>query len=635
MWDYEPEDDELPIAGYAVYLNGTLQWLTPDTRRFADVPSQWFRPPCGETYEFTVTAYRGGDPVTGFESYPSEGLSFYTADVGDPICEQTYMLSFNTMTTDELYEGRLYGGMYGSFYVNDESVDFDGRCEGSGICGQVGLYENYEYDLHSTTDYLGNGPTQFLITRGDDLSLSYGFEVRSTYTTGLGSTSTPRFCYNDGTIDWIDLERMIDPILEHTIPSIGTVPGFCHVHMTIEPIGSGPSVAPGAPLPLPYLRVEELSIDDTGWLQIQVHNEGNADWTHNIPFALSKNSGEEIGSYTWPSGTIPPGGRTTLEYDLSDEPQPMDVCVTLDPENVAPEQDDRFASAREPYCHELPDLEIFRASYDPDFEVLTLIVDNTGGTQEHTDLSIQLDIPGIALRPRLHSDITLHQYGVNRIDMLGITPEMRTAMMDGYSITLDPTNQIVETNEDNNTYTVDPSVTLRLHWYAVNTFYYRYYRYSNATQQQRFNLSVTTGPSHIISSATDLTGTIADWSTGWFDLEREVQSGPWEGMVLGEQQHNFHEWVEFTIAGDEYLYVAIDGELMYRSRNRGSIGSTARVFGPPNYGAGRTISEDQDCWYVGLGAPMSYNRQTISVMPPYPWTHCGTWYTTFYICRVE
>ena len=634
-WDYEPEDDELPIDGYVLYLNGTMQWTTPDARRFTDIPSQWFRPPCGETYEFTVTAYRGPDPVTGFESYPSEGLSFYTADIGDPICEETYLVSFNTMTTGELYEGRLYDGMLGGFYVNDESVAFSGRCEESGICGEVGLYENYEYDLPSTTDFLGDGPSQFLITRGDDLTLSYGFVILSTYTTGLGSTSTPRICYNDSTIAWIDLVGMIDPIYEHTIPSHGALPGFCEVHMTIEPVSSGPSAAPGAPLPLPYLSVEELSMDDTGWLQIQVRNEGNADWTHNIPFALSKNSGEEIGSYTWPSGTIPPGGRTTLEYNLSDENQPMDVCVTLDPENVVPEQDDRFASPREPHCHPLPDLEIFRVSYDPDLGGLRLIVDNHGGTQEYTDLSVQVEIPDHPTRPILHSNITLHGGGTNVIEVPGINEEARAAMMNGYSVTVDPMNTLVETNEDNNTYTVGPSVTLRLHWYAVNTFYYRYYRYSNSTQQQRFNFDVTTGQFGEISSETDLSPTIADWSTGWFDLEREVQSGPWEGSVLGEQQHNLHEWVEFTIAGDEYLYLSVSGKLKYRSFSEKSLGSTARALGPPNYGAGRTISADEDCWYVGMGPPMSNNRQRISVRPPYPWTYYGTWRVTFYICRVE
>ncbi len=633
MWDYEPEDDELPIDGFAIYLNETLQWLVPAERQYSDVPSQWFRPPCGDMYEFTVTAYRGGHPVTGFESYPSEGLSFYTADIGDPICELSYLLSFNTMTTGELHEGRLYNGMYGSFYVNDESVDFNGRCGDSGICGEVGLYENYEYDLPSTTDYLGDGPSQFLITQGDDVSLSFGFEVRSTYTTGLGSTSTSRFCYNDATVDWSDLKRMIAPIYEHTIPSQGPVPGFCHVFMTIVPLSSGPSAATGAPLPLPYLAVEELSVDDTGWLQIQIRNEGNADWTHNIPFSLAKNSGEPIGSYTWPTSTISPGERYTLEYDMSDDDQPMDVCVTLDPENMVPEQDDRFASPREPYCHPLPDLLISHTHYEPDDGSLIVWVRNLGGIQEHTDLSVQVDIPGYPTRPLHYANLTLD--GSETIEVPGINDEARAAMMDGYSVTVDPMDTLVETDEDNNTYTVGPSVTLRLHWYAVNTFYYRYYRYSNHTQQQRFNLDVTTGHFAVISSDTDLSPTIADWSTGWFNLEREVQSGPLEGSVLGEQQHNLHEWVEFTIPGDEYLYVAVSGQLKYRSFRTKSLSRTARAFGPPNYGAGRTISADEDCWYVGLGPPMSNNRQRMYVMPPYPWTHCGTWRVTYYICKVE
>jgi hypothetical protein len=636
-WDYEPEDDELPIDGYAIYLNETMQWLVPVERQYSDIPSQWFRPPCGETYTFAVTAYRGPDPVTGFESYPSEGLSFYTADIGDPICEQTYLLTFHTMTTGELHEGRLYDGMVGGFYVNDEMVTFNGRCDESGVYGVVGLYENYEYDLPSTADYLGDGPTQFLITRGEDLTLSYGFLILSTYTTGLGSTSTTRFCYNDGTIAWIDLVGMIDPIYEHTIPSWGPQPGFCEVFMTIEPVSSGPSAAPGAPLPLPYLTVEELSVDDTGWLQIEIRNEGNADWTHNIPFSLTKNSGEPIGSYTWPNNTtIAPGERYTLEYDMSDAYQPMDVCVILDPENVSPEQDDRFASPREPYCHPLPDLEIFSVSYNSDFNVLALQLSDNGGTQEHTDLSVQVDVPGFRPYSILHPDITIHGYGSNYVDVPGISDEMRSAMMDGYTVTIDPTDYITETNEENNVYSVGPGATLRLHWYAVNTYYYRYYRYSNRTQQQQFHLTVTKGPMEPISSESSFgTTTIADWSTSWFDLDREVESGPWEGEIIGEQQHNLNQWTEFTIAGDEFLYVRASGRLEYRSYPRESLGAGARSFAPGYWGVGRTISADQDCYYVGMGPPFSNNRQRLSVLPPYPWTYSGTWRVTFYICRVE
>ncbi len=636
MWDYEPGDDELPIDGFIIYLNGTMQWTEPAEKKFSDVPSQWFRPPCGETYEFTVSAYRE-HPVTGYESYPSEGLSFYTADVGDPICIQTYLFSFNTMTTGSLPEGGLYNGMYGSFYVNDESVDFDGRCEGSGICGQVGLYENYEYDLHSTTSYLGNGPTQFLITQGDDHTLHYGYEVRTTYTRGLGQSSTGRFCYGEGYIDWIDLVGMIDPIFEHTMTSDGPVRDFCQVTYTIEPLGSGPSVQPGQPLPLPLLSVEEISVDDTGWLQIQVRNEGNADWTHDIPFSLTKNSGETIGSYTWPSSTIAPGGLVTLEYDMSGDYQPMDVCVILDPENEAPEQDDRFETPREPHCHPLPDLEISNVSYDRENGSLRLIVDNTGGTQEHTDLSLQLDVPGFEFRAILHPDITLHQYGVNIVEIPGISEEIRDAMMEGYTVTIDPTNDITETNEDNNLYTVNPGTTLRLHWFAINLHYYPYYASSDNTQQQRYRFTVAKGPSAPISSTMDYGPiTIAEWSSGAFDIEREIQSGPLEGARIGEQQHNLHEWVEFTVAGDEYLFITVSGEMKYRTHDWRSIGWVATSYSPGrNWGVGRDITADQECWYIGMGAPYTNWQQRLGVQPPFPWENCGNWRVRFYICRVE
>jgi hypothetical protein len=637
MWDYELDDEAEPIDGFILYMNETMQWVVPADRTFTDVPSQWFKPPCGETYSFTVSAYRGS-PVAGTESYPSDPLSFYTADIGDPICVQTYVFSFNTMTTGSLPEGGLYNGMYGSFYVNDESVDFDGRCEGPGLCGEVGLYENYEYDLHSTTSYLGNGPTQFLLTQGDDHSLHYGYEVNTTYTRGLGQTSTGRFCYAEGTIDWVDLARMIDPIVEHTMTaSLGPVRDFCQVSYTIEPLGSGPSVQPGQPLPLPLLAVEEITIDDTGWLQIQIRNEGNADWTHNIPFSLTKNSGEPIGSYTWPASTIAPGDRVTLEYNMGGNPQPMDVCVILDPENEAPEQDDRFESPREPHCHPLPDLSISRVSYNPESETLTLIVDNTGGTQERTDLSLQLNIPGIETRPVLQADVTLHQYGVNLIDIPGITEEIRDAMVEGYTVSVDPTNDIEETDEENNTYTVPPGAVLRLHWVSVHSHYYPYYSASDSTQEQRYSLTVSTGAPEPISSVGSFgSNTVATWSTGRYDLEREIQSGPWEGARLGSQQHNLNEWVEFSIAGDEYLYLRASGEMQYLAYDWRSLGWGATRFSPDNWGASRrTISEDEECWYIGLSYPYLFDQRDFDVRPPSPWQNCGDWSITVFICRVE
>jgi hypothetical protein len=635
FWDYDLPEDEAAIDGFILYLNETMQWTEPAEKTWTDVPSQWFRPPCGETYAFTVSAYRGS-PVSGTESLPSDDLSFYTADIDDPICVQTYVFSFNTMTTGTLPEGGLYNGMYGSFFVNDESVDFDGRCEGSGICGEVGLYENFEYDLHSTTSYLGNGPTQFLITQGDDHTLHYGYEVRTTYTRGLGETSTDRFCYNEGTIDWVDLERMIDPIYENTMTSGGPVRDFCQVAFTIEPLGGGPSARPGQPLPLPLLSVEEMSMDETGWLQIQIRNEGNADWTHNVPFSLAKNSGEEIGSYTWPFTTIAPGGRITLEYNMGGNPQPMDVCVTLDPENEVPEQDDRFESPREPHCHPLPDLSISRVSYDPESETLTLIVDNTGGTQERTDLSLQLDIPGIETRPVTQQDITLYQYGVNLIDIPGVTQEIRDAMMEGYTVSVDPTNDIEETDEENNTYTVRPGAVLRLHWVSVHSHYYPYYSASNGTQDQRYNLTVTTGAPEPISSAGSFgSTTVANWSTGRYELEREIQSGPWEGARLGEQQHNLNEWAEFSIAGDEYLYLRASGEMKYLAYDWRSLGWGATSFSPGYWGISRDISEDEECWYIGLSYPYLLDERDFEVQPPHPWQNCGNWRITVYICRVE
>jgi len=57
-WEYYPEADELPIDGFRIYVNGTLQWAVNADTWFTRIPAEWFDPTCGESYSLSVTAFR-------------------------------------------------------------------------------------------------------------------------------------------------------------------------------------------------------------------------------------------------------------------------------------------------------------------------------------------------------------------------------------------------------------------------------------------------------------------------------------------------------------------------------------------------------------------------------------------------
>jgi hypothetical protein len=630
-WAYEPEEDEGPIDGFRVYLNDTLQWVEPPRARTSDLPSQWFHPPCGDEYRFTVSAFRYGFP-DGPESPPSDPLTF-TSEPGDPGCEQAYLVTFNTLTTGLLPEDDIYSGMHGSFYVNDQRVGFDGRCCGINEMGyEVRLHSDDEYDISGLTTEIGDGPARFIVTpQSDDETLVVGYDIWAWYGASFGDT---QMCSWERSANWRDLAPFLEPVYESTLGSLGPVQGWCHVSYTIEPAPGRPVVEPGAPPPLPLLRVANLTVDDTGWLQIHVLNEGTADWTRPLTFAVERRSGERVGVYTWPTLLLSPGQRTIVEYDMSADPQPGNVCVVLDPDNEVPELDDRRSAPRDRYCPPLPDLTISGVEYDPEGERLLVQVQSRYASVEHGDVSLLVTLPDggtLSDRPVLLSDVTL--VGYTRLELSGIGEEQRARMMGGYTVAVDPLGLIEETNDDNNEYVVPAGARLRLRWRQITTYYYPYGQYSDNPQEQTHNMQVRLGPFQGYYSPPTLPGrtTVAEFTHGPFEVVGTVQGGPWEGMGTNTTVWPTDQVVEFEIAGDETLYVIVDAAMKYRWHDEESLGSGATAFTPGHWGVGQTISEDEDC--AGLGD--IYIDQQIAVQPLSPWSSCPDWHVYFVICRVE
>lgn len=206
-----------------------------------------------------------------------------------------------------------------------------------------------------------------------------------------------------------------------------------------------------------------------------------------------------------------------------------------------------------------------------------------------TSANILQDFPGISLAR--NEEIVFH---------LGVRSEaLRAQLLDGYTVTVNPYNRIVETDYDNNSYSVPGQTVLQLYWCG------------------RF-IPHLGGMFESSGASMDFSARVLSGSSSRLVMERS-----WSNEVTGvrmidantrtsEEDHYAHTTVQmggcddpgepFTIMGDEWLRV--DLIAAYRVGRRGdfgSIGSSSLLF-PPNerWGAGR-ISEgssiyDGGCW---------------------------------------
>ena len=618
-WEYEPRTDpapEAPIDGFRIYLNDTLQWIEPPDSRFTALPRQWTQPPCGDEYRFYVTAFYYQDCPDCRESEHSNEVAFSGGEIGDPGCEQTVIVTFQTLTTGSLnVDGRRdpgdVGPVYGSFYVNEQSLGFSG----------IGLNHNSEYNIHWLAAHYGDGSPQFVVDIPPrDATVQIGFHLVDE-DTGRNNADDEvcrgevlrEFDHNiDETIDtWMPLDAPVDR---------------CRVAYTLRPAPGAPVTEPGAPPPLPLLRVENMSVQEPGGqLKLHLRNAGTATWPRkDLDVEVIRPTGESIGVHTWPELVLEPGERTVLQTNLTPE-RPLNTCVILDPENRVTEDLEGIGETSRRYCQPLPDLTISDLNYDPTGDRLLVRVQNvamepnvTRKSLEHRDLSLTIrfadgtTLPG---RPTWWSDITIRPAYSTVLEWPEVNEGMRETMREGYTVILDPNDRIAETDETNNQYVVPAAARLRFAWTELNTRYYPLRPRSDSPQEQTFSMEISAVP---MSSQGRQ---IAAWTHGPFEVEHGCRV----------TQHRAGE-VEFEIAGDEVLTVFANANMKYQLAQR-YLSWTALSFSPEDeWGVGATISEDEEC-----GGPGWTDRgyQAMGTRPPYPWQSCGPWYVWFVICRVE
>jgi hypothetical protein len=604
-WDYYPDDDEEPIDGFRIYLNNTLQWVEDPDARESGLPPQWFNPPCGDEYRFHVTAFRYGFP-DGPESMPSNHAVAEGDEPGSPSCERQVLVSFDTLQTLQLpgdgrYDPGDVGPVYGRFYAGDQEVTFDGRCEGSGICSVFALHHNREYDISSITDYFGSGPARFVVTVPNGENLEMGYSIRD------GDTHNP----DDDVCDdwWYVFDDDMDRTVSHMMEDWDR---HCQVSYTVEPLYGDPVVEPGELPPLPMLGVTDLTVDEaSGDLLIHINNRGAAAWpAHDLEIALFWPSGEGIGAFTEEDFFMEAGATTVVRSQVTPDP-PLGACILLDPGNQVPEEDDRSLGwTRGRWCRDLPDLTILGSGYDADEEMMAFRVQNIGeGSIEDRDMDLRIELPDghyFAAPSGWWSDVSIEPRQTVRFEWPGINEDQRLMMtIDGYTVIIDPNNDIAEEDGTNNTLEVGPATRLWLSWTWVSVPY----DYRRSAEFDFYAYVRSIGGSR----------RVADWHVEDIDWGSCFEPH----YCVRHYDNNEYDTYWFDVAGDEELSI------------RMVLGDRSAFFDP-------VISEDtygpEDDWGAGPTGPRRTCEYLGGADSPaihtwvFDYSGGDAWDATFHIC---
>jgi len=621
-WDYNPREDEDPIDGFRIYLNGNLQWVEPPDSLEAGLPYEWFNPPCGTRYTFLVTAFRYGFP-DGPESMPA--LAFVETPAED--CTREIQINFVTLETFDLggdgrYEDRHgdIGPPYGYFYANERQITFDARPSGGGggsLDMPNGLTHNTTYDLMSmsadpTWGYSGMSSTIVDVPQGG--SFEFGFHIMD-QDTGRCNDSDDRgcddlICEGFSTIYDDTSYGELDQFHEGTLTSDD---GRCRVSYTFGPAFGSP-VGTGVEgwEPLPWISVEELEIDEaSGQMLIHVRNTGTATWPwRDLTLQLQTRDVEVLQSNTWTEYVLEPGQRDVLEFPGLRLAAPFDACVLVDPQDDVLEEYERSgALVHQPICPPLVDLAITRASFAPEGGGrLRVIVRNVGDhplenrtlafetlLADGSPLYIGGSFPNVSLGPR---EERFFEFG-------GVSESVRERMAAGYTVVVNPDATIAESNMENNTYTVAGGQRLRIYLYGIWSPY-------SVRNYVEYNLDA-----YLVSGTTRRQ--VADWHVGQ-DIDWGSCFDPTYCILLFHDGDYDTYW--FDVYGDENL------EVVVTATHPGSLTNDQSgfdVFGPGrNWGAGPPFN--YACSYPHSGAGS------------HTWYLGGygeEWTVTFHICQED
>lgn len=476
-WDWEPSSDsepEEPIDGFYIYVNNTLQFaLYGEDERSIILPPEWFNPPCGIAYEITISAWRWNfdDHTDNFESYPSESYVIERDALTE--CDIAAYVTFETLNISHYGVDEIGPAML-MFNVNSagasHTLQLDGFCRDGGMCDGLMLSPDRAYDVG-------------WLMRIDDMPNYVQVPLTEE---GLGLSMIIFDQHDDGS------DLVCEGVIHVPGDEIFTPEGFdylgiltsripderCEVSFSIRSELITSSYDGLSFPPLPQLGVDEIIIDEgTGQYWINVHNYSSGTWANDLRVSMTRNSGEYLDYFTLPDFVLLPGGETNIfDPEMPTIDRPLDLCVTLDPENDVLEsvERDNPGWTAGPYCLDAPDLTITSAGFASDDRTLVVTVQNRGeAPYELSRVALRVEQRGPAPAQDFSGyvgDDGLGPWESQVIELPVLENSIRSyGLRTNFSVTVDPEDYITESDESNNTFSLSEGAKhVRLYWNGFN-----------------------------------------------------------------------------------------------------------------------------------------------------------------------
>jgi hypothetical protein len=395
------------------------------------------------------------------------------------------------------------------------------------------------------------------------------------------------------------------------------------VTYTVEQVG-GPVGVAGGGVPLPWLDIVDRTIEpETGRIQVHVRNTGTAAWAnHDLTIRLSRRGGGVMSAQTWPEVYLDPGGPPTVfTFNASVDWPAANLCAEVDPNDEVVELYEVFDILHHgPICPVLPDLVLEDIQFDEPGERLLWTIRNQGeGEAEDIELDVRLEygegLP-ILLPSPPRETYTLQPRESVVMEWTGWVD--REAMLTGFTLTVDPNNDIVEEVEDNNSADVQAGARLRFEWRGGNLHWYPVHNYQECgdydTPQLARDQDITL---EVFVESPHTSRRVASWS-----ISHEMGGHQVEPLRFDDTNFDNETYVaEFDIAGWEWLRVWASGEW-----HNDSLGSGSATHGPEEmWGSGHRITDAGACQYDDYLVWSSQPQEN-------DWWTCGSWYLYYSVC---
>jgi hypothetical protein len=274
---------------------------------------------------------------------------------------------------------------------------------------------------------------------------------------------------------------------------------------------------------------------------------------------------------------------------------------------------------------------ITHVNYDREAEQLLVTAYNGGeGPLENSDLGLLILLAGgetsEALLQHRWPDTSIEAGEHALLEWPDLAGDARQSLLGGYTVVLDPENQITEQNEDNNQYAVAiaDGTHVELGWGRVYVPHYSAYG-TTRTNADSFSFRA-----EVVDWTTGRVGSIpAEWSSGGDDGCR-IRNGV-EYWGPGGRHGNCHahsDRVELFLGSEHSIVITVAGSLAFVSDSPLGGGSLS----DHSLGEGRLVIEP-DAWATAPNCNV-YGDDSYEIWVDPPEDLYGpAWYTVVQLCR--